>query len=204
MMKNIFLISIILLNINLFSQENYKYRIGRTWNDVTKMEEYSIIKNNSDTIRKLDSEKYIGSLQVEFNNFAIFSIKGKKGWSAIDINENLLFQVYNRVPGEPFPDYLVENRIRIVGENNKIGFANSNGEIVIKPQFETITEFNNGFAIFQSDCVKIENDINRNQHSGFHYECKKIGYIDQNGKIIEVGEFDLIEIKERIMWNGKD
>ena len=202
-MKNIFLISIILLNINLFSQENYKYRIGRTWNDITKMEEYSIIKKNGDTIRKLDSQKYIVSLQDEFNNFAIFSIKDKKGWSAIDINENYLFQVYNRLTGEPFPDYLIENRIRIIGENNKIGFANSNGEIVIEPQFETVTEFNNGFAIFQLECTKIENDIANGQHSGFHYECEKTGFIDENGKVIEIGDFDFNEIKEKINWKGE-
>ncbi|EAQ50858.1 WG repeat-containing protein [Leeuwenhoekiella blandensis] len=198
-LKRIILILILLSKISTFSQEKYEYKIGKKWNG--NREVYSIIKDG-DTILKLDSSKYLNTLQNKFNHFAIFEIKGKGGWSAIDINENYLFQVYNRLQGEPFPDYLKENRIRIVGENNKIGFANSLGEIIIKPQFKRVTEFDNGFAIFQSECVKIKNDENKGEHPGVRYECEKIGYIDKNGNIIQIGDFDFNELRRRINWNG--
>ena len=199
-MKRIILTLFLFSTISSFSQEKYKYKIGRDWNG--NREVYSIINKSGDTVLKLDSLKYLNTLQNKFNDFVIFEIKGKSGWSAIDINENYLFQVYNRLQGEPFPDYLKENRIRIVDENNKIGFADSSGTIIIKPQFERVTEFDNGFAIFQSECVKIKNNENEGEHPGFRYECEKIGYIDKNGNILEIGEFDFDELRRRINRNG--
>ncbi|MDR6302298.1 WG repeat-containing protein [Mesonia maritima] len=199
-MKRIIL-TLFLLSISVcFSQEKYKYKIGREWNG--NREVYSIINQRGDTIRKLDSIKYFNTLHNKFNHFVIFQIKGKPGWSAIDINENYLFQVYNRLSGEPFPDYVKENRIRIIGKNNRIGFADALGNIVIKPQFEKVTEFDNGFAIFQSECVKIQNNVAQGEHPGVRYKCEKIGYIDKSGKIIELGEFNFKELRERINWNG--
>ncbi len=199
-MKSIILTLFLFSTILSSSQEKYKYKIGRDWNG--NREVYSIINRSGDTILKLDSLKYLNTLQNKFNHFVIFEIKGKSGWSAIDIKENHLFQVYNRLRGEPFPDYLKENRIRIVDENNKIGFADSLGTIIIKPQFERVTEFDNGFAIFQSKCEKIKNNENEGEHPGVRYECEKIGYIDKNGNIIEIGKFAFDELRRRINWNG--
>jgi hypothetical protein len=199
-MKNIILTLFLFSTILSFSQEKYKYKIGKDWNG--SREVYSIINKNGDTIQKLDSSKYLNTLQNEFNHFVIFEIKGKSGWSAIDIKEKFLFQVYNRLQGEPFPDYLKENRIRVIDENNKIGFADSLGTIIIKPQFERVTEFDNGFAIIQSECTEIKNEENKGEHPGVRYECEKIGYIDKNGNIIEIGQANFDELKRRINWNG--
>jgi hypothetical protein len=58
-------------------------------------------------------------------------MREKKGWWAIDFNENVLFQVYNTTDGEPSPDELNFDRIRIVNEKGKIGFADGKGKIVV-------------------------------------------------------------------------
>ncbi len=185
--------------LDTVAQENFNYRILESWNG--KESVYTIVNSNGDTIKHLDPKKYITTLNPAFNHFAVFAIKGKKGWSAIDLNEDYLFRVYNRFQSEPYPDYLIEDRIRIVGENNLIGFADSKGEIVIPPQFEAVTEFNNGFAIFRSKCKKIKADPDDHVH--FRLNCQEAGFIDKSGKIMEVGEKSFEEIKNKIGWNGE-
>ena len=191
------IILFILFNVSIFSQENYL--VGRISD--SESEKYSFINSKGDTIRKLDHKKYLFCFTSEFENFAIFGIKGEKGWCAIDINENILFKVYNTSFGEPSPDFLRENRIRIVDENDKIGFANKKGEIEIKPKFEIVSRFSNGNAIIGEKCEKIP--WNHNEHSDCqHYsiDCKKYGYIDKNGKIIKTGNYSFEGIQKEINW----
>ncbi|MBP6386568.1 MAG: WG repeat-containing protein [Pseudarcicella sp.] len=102
-------------------------------------------------------------------------MKGESGWCAIDINEQILFEVYNSSFGEFSPDELIENKIRIVDENNKIGFADSNGKIIIKPQFEIVTSFHKGKAIIGVSCDTIPWDEHAKEEDCEHYSivCKK-------------------------------
>jgi len=185
--------------ITTLAQKVYKYEIV----DIGEKGEYVyvIVNQDRDTVKKLNPDNYIVTLQPKFNEFAIFSIKGKKGWSAIDLQENYLFQVYNRLPNEPFPDYLIEDRIRIVGENGLIGFADSSGKIIIEPKFESVSEFNNGFAIFESDCEKVHKN-QEGEHNAYTIECEKVGYIDKDGKILSLEKISFEELKRRINWNG--
>ncbi|WP_301423996.1 WG repeat-containing protein, partial [Bacteroides caecimuris] len=89
--------------------------------------------------------KYADIFTAEFDKVAIVKIKGKKEFYAIDRNEKVLFQVFNFGMG---PDIISNGLFRII-ENGKIGFANMNGEIVIKPRFQFVYPFQeNGFAIF--------------------------------------------------------
>ncbi|WP_288763605.1 WG repeat-containing protein [uncultured Weeksella sp.] len=163
-----------------------KFTLVRTDNIVS--ENYMLIAENGIT-KKLNPNKYIVSLTFHENAyFAIFSIKGKKGWSAIDFNENILFEVYNTIPNEPWPDYLIEDRIRIVGKNNKIGFANECGKIIIKPKYDFATSFNNGYAIVGKKCS--ESSI----------KCNQYGYIDKNGKIIKISNYTFDQIQKEINW----
>lgn len=108
---------------------------------------YSVINFKNDTIFKLDSAKYFVCFDDTAENFLIVAPKTRKGWWAIDFDENYLFQVYNTIHGEPSPDEITNGRIRIVDEQGIIGFANEKGEIIIKPQFEQVTAFYKGFAI---------------------------------------------------------
>ena len=98
---------------------------------------------NSQSCQTLVSRRcYFWLLHITYlQTSSLFSIK-------------ILFEVYNQ-GNEINPDYLVENKIRIVDENQKIGFANEKGQIIIKPQFEMVTSFHNGKAIIAESCEKI-------------------------------------------------
>ncbi|KAA4628704.1 WG repeat-containing protein [Bacteroides ovatus] len=89
--------------------------------------------------------KYPYIFTVEFDKIAFVLLKDRKGVYAIDRNEKILFQVCSYEIG---PDIISNGLFRII-ENGKIGFANMNGEIVIKPRFQFVYPFQeNGFAIF--------------------------------------------------------
>jgi hypothetical protein len=168
---------------------------------------YYIVNKNGETIKKLDSAKYSISFNADkYQYFAIFSIKGESGWSAIDINEKILFKVYNTSFGEPSPDELVENKIRIVDKNDKIGFADSKGKILIKPQFEIATTFYKGKAIIGESCDKVPWDKHAKEEDCHHYSivCKKHGYINQNGAILQIGNFSFEEIQKKIKWKATE
>jgi hypothetical protein len=49
------------------------------------------------------------------------------------------------------PDYTFEGLIRCV-ENGKIGFVNEQGQVIIKPQWDWVTEFNYGYAWACNGC----------------------------------------------------
>ena len=89
--------------------------------------------------------KYPYIFTAEFDKIAFVLLKDRKGVYAIDRNEKILFQVCSYEIG---PDIVSNGLFRII-ENGKIGFANMNGEIVIKPRFQFVYPFQeNGFAIF--------------------------------------------------------
>lgn len=94
---------------------------------------------------------------------------------AIDQNENRLYDIYWFDNG---PDYIKEGLFRIK-RNNKIGYANTEGQIIIQPQFDCANQFENGKAKVTYDC-----------------ELKKVGeynemysdnwfYIDKSGQRIK-------------------
>ena len=183
---------------SLHAQKKFKIdtKETETWRSI-----HLIKDEKGKLLKQLDSSKYL----VSFNDnslryFAIFLIKGHRGWSAIDSNEKILFEVYNQ-GDEINPDYLVENKIRIIDENQKIGFANEKGQIIIKPQFEMVTSFHNGKAIIEEECEKIPWK-NHTESDCHHYsiECKKYGYINEKGEIIELGDYTFEEIQKKIDW----
>ena len=89
--------------------------------------------------------KYPYIFTAEFDKIAFVLLKDRKGVYSIDRNEKILFQVCSYEIG---PDIVSNGLFRII-ENGKIGFANMNGEIVIKPRFQFVYPFQeNGFAIF--------------------------------------------------------
>jgi len=198
-MKSILTILLFIGFISASAQTKFKLIENETdtWRSI-----YSLVDLENNTIRVLDSAKYYIALSgFEYGYFAILGKKGSPGWSAIDADENVLFQVYNTSFGEPSPDYLVENKIRIIDENNKIGFANEKGKIIIQPQFEIATSFHNGYAIIGEKCKKIPWD-NHHEDGCNHYsiECEKHGYINEKGDIIKLGNITFDQIMEEIKW----
>jgi len=190
------------------NRETQKYTVGETrW----AFGQFSFINSKGDTIRKLDPKKYTLSFSNTFEKFAIFGIKGKQGWYGIDIHENILFEVVNTSAGEISPDFLIEDKIRITDTTGQIGFANSKGKIIIKPQFEIVTHFSNGYAIIAADCKKVpwstEGEPEPAEHDDCeHYsiKCKKHGYIDTRGTIINFGDYTFEEIENQIGWKEFD
>lgn len=204
-MRHLTYLLLFLISLNSIGQTKFKIKKVETqnWHSI-----YYIVDEKGKTIRALDSAKYIANMDYDFEYkyFTIFSIKGEKGWCAIDKDENILFKVYNTSFGEPTPDNLVENKIRIVDENNKIGFADNKGNIIIKPQFEIATTFYEGKAIIGENCDKIPWDEHAKETDCHHYSivCKKHGYIDENGNILELGNFKFDEIQEKIKWKAPE
>ncbi len=166
--------------------------------------EYYFVDEKGKTIRKLDSTKYYMYLSNKHSGyFAIFHVKGEKEWCAIDINLKILFKVYNTSFGEPSPDELIENKIRIVDENQKIGFANYLGKIIIKPQFEAVSAYQNNKAIIGASCKKIPwNSHIEDSDPHYFLKCDKNGYIDANGKIILYNNFTVEQVMKKIKWKG--
>jgi hypothetical protein len=111
-----------------------------------------------------------------------------------------LFQVYNTSPGEPSPDEISFNKIRIVDETGKIGFADEKGNIIIKPRFDNATSFYNEYAIVGEDCKKIPWDTIQNESGDMHYSiiCSKNGYINSAGDIIEIGNSTFEELCKKL------
>ncbi|WP_278716275.1 WG repeat-containing protein [Bacteroides caecimuris] len=142
-MKTNIIITILLvfISINICAQDNKLYIY---WPDFDKDETIcGYVDSNGEIV--IPAGKYADIFTAEFDKVAIVKIKGKKEFYAIDRNEKVLFQVFNFGMG---PDIISNGLFRII-ENGKIGFANMNGEIVIKPRFQFVYPFQeNGFAIF--------------------------------------------------------
>jgi len=195
---------LIFLNItNTSAQEKFKIKEveGEDYKST-----YYIVNEKGKSVKQLDATKYLMCFtQEKYGYFAVFLIKGNSGWCAIDINEKILFNVYNTSYGEPSPDELRENKIRVIDENEKLGFADHKGNIIIKPQFEIVTSFYNGKAIIGEKCSKVPWGPHEEEGGCHHYtiDCKRAGYIDTKGTIIEIGDFTFEEIAKKIKWKSE-
>ena len=72
------------------------------------------------------------------------------------------------------PDYIEEGLFRMKN-NDKIGFADTSGTIVIEPQYDFALPFKNGKAVVCNGCKK---------GSGFTQQGGKCGVIDKKGNIV--------------------
>ncbi|MEN9523569.1 MAG: hypothetical protein RL065_1946 [Bacteroidota bacterium] len=162
---------------------------------------FYVLNSSNDTVFK--SDKYWICFDDTFENFMIVAPKDRDGFWAIDLKENYLFEVYNRNDGEPYPDRFRNNRIRIVDKNNKIGFADKEGKIVIQPQFEQATYFKNGIALIGKSCRKIplDNDNKKNICNHYSIECDRNGVINLTGQIIYIGNDSYEELTDRFNFN---
>jgi hypothetical protein len=126
-----------------------------------------------DTIIKLG--KYVMCWTDTFKTYAIVS-KAHRGLIAIDRSEKELFQVYNFDNG---PDYPAGGLFRII-KNGKFGFADTNGKIVIKPQYGCAFPFENGIAKVAVNCV--DKKTGEKHH---YWESDKWFYINKSGSKID-------------------
>lgn len=183
------------------AQQKFRVKSKRTPN---RHSVYTLEDEKGNTLRELDSSNYMVCFsEDQWGYFAVFAIKGQKGWIAIDAREQQLFEVYNTSFGEPSPDELRGDRIRIVDQYNKIGFADKKGKIVIKPQFEMVSSFHKGKAIVGESCRKIPWGPHEEEPGGCHHysvACNKHGYIDHLGNLKMLEDLSFEELAKKIKW----
>ena len=161
-----------------------------------------IADKNGKVIKKLDDSFGLNYQPGTLGYFSIFLMKGESGWTAVDINGKKLFHVLNTEIGTPSPDDIIEKKIRIVGENDKIGFADEKGRVIIKPQFEEVSSFYHGKAIIGEKCKRIPWDEHPKKEGCQHFsiQCENHGYINAKGEILELGKYTFEEIANKINW----
>lgn len=97
------------------------------------------------------------------------------GFYALDATGKELYEVFGFDNG---PDYVEEGLFRIVIDE-KIGYANEDGEIVIQPQYSCAYPFEDGKAMVTFNCTKtIEFEMTK-------WESEEWFYIDKTGKKVE-------------------
>lgn len=104
---------------------------------------------------------------------------------AIDRYNNHLFTVFNNDNG---PDYESDGLFRIIDDDdNRIGFADHEGQIIIPPTFFFVQPFSNGMAAFNEGGKKETVD---SPDSYTRIIGGKWGYIDKQGVIVFPAIFD--------------
>ena len=186
MRKKIKIISIIIFLLSgitgIKAQDNVLIRISTSKELEPFTEGY--INSSGDTIIPIG--KYIYCFTEKFDKIAFVGIKGLPGFYAIDRNENILFRIHTYDNG---PDPLNDGLFRII-KNNKTGFANMDGQIIIQPQFDFALPFRDSFAVV---CVG-----GRDEKDG-EYSMRvggKWGLINTSGKEILEPAYDDIQILE--------
>ena len=172
------IILLVFISINICAQDNKLYIY---WPDFDKDETIcGYVDSNGEIV--IPAGKYPNIFTAEFDKIAFVLLKDKKGVYAIDRSEKILFQICSF---EFCPDIISNGLFRII-ENGKIGFANMNGEIVIKPNWEFIFPFQeNGLAIFCEKGNWIWIDKEHRKFSG-----GKWGAMDTKGNIVIPAMYD--------------
>ena len=152
MRKNIFIILIIVHFYSCGKNSNdilIKIYTGK-YNQVGTPSGY--INTKGDTIIPLG--KYYYCFTDTIRDFGIVMDK-KNRLMGIDQKENELFEVFWFDNGS---DYVSDGLFRIV-KNNRIGYANQKGEIIIEPKFKCALPFDNGIAQVSNDCTTEIDDV---------------------------------------------
>ncbi len=178
---------IIVLGILIFSCKSYFALSQNSYDLYLKVVETD---NYGEECAFVDSEgeviipfgKYLKCYIDTFKTIAFVIKKGDNKIVAIDRQEKELFQVKTYDNG---PDYLKDGLFRII-ENEKTGFANMNGEIVIPPKFKTVYPFSEERAAFCLNCSQIESGEHLIDTGG------KWGYIDKKGEIVIAAQYDMV------------
>lgn len=136
------------------------------------------LNEQGDTIVPFGKYKFC---QINRVKNLVFAYENKQDARIVCLNGQgkELFYVFQYDNG---PDKLREGLFRITDENGLIGFADSLGNIVIKPQFKFAFPFENGKAkVTLSGESKVVPGSKDEKH---HWDSPDWYYIDTNGKIL--------------------
>lgn len=141
------------------------------------------VNSKGEIVIPADHFGFVYSSHLEKIAFVLFK-EGPKGIYAINRKAEPLFEVFCCDNG---PDESKEGVFRII-ENGKMGFANMDGEIVIKPQFDFVWPFQEcGYAIFCMGGKKVNCNTLDNH---WRWEGGKRGIINKEGKIVLAPTYD--------------
>jgi hypothetical protein len=133
--------------------------------------EFGYLSAKGDTI--IPFGKYEFCFTTRFCSFAIVS-KKNKGLIGINRKEEILFNVFLFDNG---PDPLSDGVFRIV-KNGKIGYADSKGKTIIKPEYDCAEPFIKGKARVGKGCIP----VTEGEHTG--WTGGKWFFINKHGKTI--------------------
>lgn len=121
-----------------------------------------------------DKFGHVYEYRLDKISFVLFN--GLQGIYAINRKGEPLFEVYCFDNG---PDYVKEGLFRII-ENEKMGFANMNGETIIKPQFDFVQPFQEcGYAVFN-----MGGKLKKISDERWRWDGGKWGIINKKGEIV--------------------
>jgi hypothetical protein len=145
----------------------------------------------------IPTRKYPVCLTDTFRTFAVV-YKTNRGFVGIDRKEEVLFQLMQH--GRE-PDFPREGLFRIVVED-KIGFANLDGEIVVPPIYDMVLPFNEGVAAYCENCGTDRSGLSAQWSNGTW------GFIDKTGEVIIQAQFQSVKggfknDKAKVKFNDK-
>lgn len=153
----------------VYASLNYEDKILVKINS-EKLNQTGYINLDGDTIIPFSKYQYCYSDTIK--DFGI--VKNQEGKIvAIDIKQRILFEVYDFENG---PDPISEDLFRIK-KNNKIGFANTLGEIVIQPQYLHALPFDKGKAKVSKSYASPNQDKLNKAHFKDYFFINKRGNI---------------------------
>lgn len=138
-MKKIIVLTLFCISSTLFAQENTEYLIPFS-EERGGVHYFGYKYNDGETVIKA---KYRVADTDKMYRMAIV-LRDDGQWVGIDREDNIILYPFIYDNG---PDYVFEGLFRIV-ENDKIGFADLNGNIVIAPEFDFAERFKDGLAEF--------------------------------------------------------
>lgn len=146
---------------------------------------YGYENNLGDTI--IPYGKYM--CHIPYRTLGFISKPKEKDIVAISPSGTELFKVFQYDNG---PDHLSEGVFRMIGNNNKMGFADTTGHIVIPPRFDFVTPLKNGHAFFNTGGRSVPIDKSGEYHmiTGGHW-----GVINKEGKEICPALLDSVPLK---------
>ena len=146
----------------------------------------------------IPADKFGHVYQSRLDKITFVLFNGRQGIYAINRKGEPLFEVVCIDNG---PDYVKEGLFRII-ENDKMGFANMDGEVVIKPQFDFVWPFQKcGYAIFKTGGKKVIYDTHNNYST---WKGGKWGIINKKGEIVlpptyDDGRYDCFVIDDKFV-----
>ena len=136
--------------------------------------------------KNADGEVVIKAIYVmadEFLASGIASVIDEDGWAYIDMSGTIILRPFIYDNG---PDYFSEGFARFV-KNDKIGFFDETGKIIIEAKYDFANPFSNGMAVVCNGCQK--------EYMGEHYTMVGglWGYINTEGEEVVDLQYEAVE-----------